>query len=171
MLVFRWAAIVLATTAPVLATFENKANGVRFKYPADWQAEKAQTAVFAVAAPAGAAGSGGYSSLSLDIPKLPWHPFGILPIGSVESGYVKDLKKNQIHDAVEKESVDLKIPGAVARRVRCEGHEDGKPAIDVAVLIVHADRVYIFSCDSDNGGYAAARGALDGAIGTLEWMK
>ena len=35
--------------------------------------------------------------------------------------------------------------------MKCSGHENGKVTIDVAVLIVHAGRVYIFSCDSDEG--------------------
>ncbi len=113
----------------------------------------------------------GYSSLSLDVPKLPWHPPGFITCGEVESGYVDDLKKNQIHDAQVDESVKVKVPDSSARRVKCSGHEDGKPMIDVAVLIVHSDRVYILSCDSDDAGYATSRAALDAAVESIQWIK
>jgi hypothetical protein len=163
------AATTAPATSPASATFEDKNAGIRLTYPGDWQPEKAQTALLDVAAPE--ADNKGYSSLSLDIPKLPWHPPGFITCGEVESGYVDDLKKNQIHDAKVDENVKITVPDSSARRVKCSGHEDGKTMIDVAVLIVHADRVYILSCDSDDAGYVAARAALDAAVASIQWVK
>ena len=112
------------------------------------------------------------SELSIDVPKLPWHPPGILPISEIERGYISDLKKNEIHDAKVDESVDVKVSDAsAARRVKCSGHENGKEMIDVAVLIVHADRVYIITCDGDDAGYQTARSALDAAVASIQWAK
>jgi len=136
-------------------------------YPRDWQPEKGSKSVLDVAT----GGDKAYAELSLDIPKLPWHPPGMLPLSSIEHGYVSDLKKNQIHDAQVDESVAVKVPDSSARRVKCSGHENGKVMIDVAVLIVHADRVYILSCDGDDDGYATARAALDAAVASIQWIK
>jgi hypothetical protein len=160
-----------ATTAPSTQpdskTFQNAAVGIRFKYPADWTPVKAATAVFDIAEPADCAGC---ASLCLDVPNLPPAIFrGMITPAMVENGYVKDLRKHQIHDAQVNESIELKVPASNARRLKCSGHEDGKVAIDVAVLIVHADRIYIFSCDSDDKGYANARKALDDAVASVQW--
>jgi hypothetical protein len=149
-------------------TFEDKKLGIRFKYPQSWQPEKAQTAAFDVAAPAD---NKGYSSLSLDVPHLPPHIPGMITPRMVTDGYVDDLRKHEIHDAKVDEAVDLKCAGAPARRVKCSGHENGKAMTDVAVAIIHNDRVYIFSCDGDPDGYNAARAALDAAVASIEWIK
>ena len=90
---------------------------------------------------------------------------------NVCQGYVDDLRKNEIHDAKIEELVDIKAGGSPARRVKCSGHQNGKPMIDCAVVIIHNERAYIFSCDADPDGYPAARAALDQAVATLEWVK
>jgi len=87
------------------------------------------------------------------------------------NGYVDDLRKNEIHDAKVEETADLRVAGAPARLVKCHGHDKGKDAYDVAVAVVHSDRVYIFSCDSDGDGYETARAALDAAVASVEWIK
>ena len=87
----------------------------------------------------------GYSSLSLDIPKLPWHLPGMISVNMVANGYISDLKKNQIHDAVVKENHPVTVAGCPGREITSKGHENGKPSIDVAVVLVHADQVYILA--------------------------
>jgi hypothetical protein len=150
-------------------TFQSTTAGIKFNYPAEWSSAKAATAIFDIIQPANSSGN---ASMCLDVPGLPPAIFCRL-IGPkmVENGYIKDLRKNQIHDAKVDESVEVTIPSSKARRVKCSGHEDGKIAIDVAVLIVHADRVYIFSCDSDDRGYPMARKTLDDAVATVQWIK
>ncbi|HSV16596.1 MAG TPA: hypothetical protein VLI90_20195 [Tepidisphaeraceae bacterium] len=158
-----------APTAKDVQTFEDRRAGVRFNYPSGWAPEKAATAVFDVAAPASA--TKGYASISLDVPSVPPHFPGMITPKIICDHYVKDLRENQIHDAKVEEAVDIKAAGAPARRVKCSGHEKGKVMIEVAVVIVHSERIYIFSCDADPEGYAAARAALDQAVATLEWIK
>jgi hypothetical protein len=162
------AATTAPATSPAVATFEDKKAGVRLTYPADWQPVKGSKSLVDVEIP----GDKGFSELSIDIPKLPWHPPGMLPMSQIESGYISDLKKNEIHDAKEIESVALKVSDCTAaRRVKSSGHENGKEMIDVGILIVHADRVYILSCDGDDAGYPTARAALDASLASIEWIK
>jgi hypothetical protein len=162
------ATVPTAAAAPV-QTYSNPTAGIQLSYPASWKPEKAQTAVLAVAAPAGT--SPGYSSLSLDIPKLPWHIKNMIPISVVSSDYISDLKKNQITDAVVQEETTINVPDASARRITSVGHENGKPSIDVAVIMVHADQVFILSADSDDAGKDLARKTIDSAVASLKWTK
>jgi hypothetical protein len=156
------------TTDPSTQTFQNPTAGIRFKYPADWVSKKAPTALLDVVDPSDTDGA---ASLSLDVPELPRFFRAMITPKMIENGYVKDLRKNQIHDAVVDESVELKLPDSSARRVKCSGHDKGKVEIDVAVLIIHLNRVYIFSCDSDEAGYSTARKALDDAVASVQWIK
>jgi hypothetical protein len=164
------AATTEPSTSPSIKTqeFRDKAAGVHFNYPAGWTSPAQHTSLLNVIDPV-AADDG--ASLSLDVPSLPrFLPPGMPTPKMVENGYVKDLKK-QMHDAKVDESVEIKVPDSSARRVKCSGHENGKVSIDVAIIIVHAGRVYIFSCDSDEAGYPAARAALDNAVASMQWIK
>jgi hypothetical protein len=154
-----------AVTDSSIRTFQSSPAAVQFNYPADWIINKAQTAIFAIAKPNSS------SSLSLDIPKLPWHLPGMITVNMVANGYVSDLKKHQIHDAVVKEECPLTVCGASGRRITCAGHQNGNSSIDVAVVLIHADQVYILSADSDQAGYDSARKTLDAAVASLKWTK
>jgi hypothetical protein len=153
-------------TGTSVRTFRSNPAAVQFDYPADWIPDKAQTACFAIKAAAPA-----YSSLSLDIPKLPWHLPGMITCNMVVNGYVSDLKKNQIHDAVVKEKVPVKVCGCDGQCVTCRGHENGQASNDIAVILVHADHVYVISADSDDAGYDTAKKTLDAAVASWKWTK
>jgi hypothetical protein len=145
-------------------TFKSNPPAVQFDYPADWHPCKSATQTLILAGPAGA-------SFCLDIPKLPWHIPGMIPIGLVASGYVDDLRKNLIHDAVVQEQTTFKACGTNARRITCVGHVNGKPSVDVAVIMIHNDQVFILSTDSDDANRAVARQMLDDAVASLKWAK
>jgi len=146
-------------------------SGFQFDYPGDWQPAKGQTAVFAITAPVNPPAATTKPSLSLDVPKLPWHLPGMITAGMVASGYVSDLQKNQIPDAVLKEETAVTVAGENGKRVTCTGHIAGKTSTDVAIILVHADKVYILSADSDESGCDSARKTLDEAATTWKWTK
>jgi hypothetical protein len=146
-------------------------SGIQFDYPGDWKPTKGQTALFAISAPDAPAGCDVNPSLNLDVPKLPWHLPGMITLGMVANGYISDLKKSQIPDAVCKEQLMMTICGEKAKRVTCCGHKNGKSSTDMAIILVHADRVYILSADSDDTGCDCARKALDAAVASMKWTK
>jgi hypothetical protein len=156
------------TTAPApLATFDK--DGVKFCYPANWPGAPAKTAEFDVVAPP--AVCHGSATLSLDVPSLPpFVPF-FISAERVEGGYVKNLRKAQIPNAKIDQDASVTVCGCQGRCVKCSGLVKGTPQVDVAVILVHARRVYILSCDSDAAGYAQARAALDLAVQSLTWTK
>ena len=162
--------LLLAVNSPT-RTFQCQSGNVQFDYPADWQPDKsAQTAVFSVDEPSPAIANR-HCCLNLDIPKLPSYARMLLNLHMVASEYEKDLKKNQIHDAVEEEDVTLTVPDASAKRITARGHANGKTQVDIAVIMIHADRVYIFSADCDDQSCDTARRTLDTAIASLKWTK
>ncbi len=159
------------TTRPTAAmpqVFDSTAAGIHLAFPAAWTARPATgSTVFKAAAPPAA--DGGSATLTLDVPTLPAHIPGFLPIGLIVNGYVEDVKK-RLPDATGTPR-EVTVADATARRVTLAGHDAaGRPSTDDAVLMVHADRVYILSADSDPAGRAAATAALDAAVGSIRWL-
>ncbi len=148
-------------------TFTSKPPAIQFDYPADWVTDKAATACFSTCAPK----SSGHASLCLDIPKMPWHLAGMINVSMVATGYISDLKKNQIHDATVKEQTPITVSGCSGQRITCQGHAGGNPATDMAVILIHADQIFILSADSDDAGYDTAKKTFDAAVASLKWMK
>jgi hypothetical protein len=158
-----------ATTAPATKVFEDKKAGIHFIYPADWKPENGGTAIFEMESMP--MDSKGYADLSLDTPSLPWHPAGFITPRMIAKGYLDDLRKHEIPDAKQLEMVDLTACGCKACRVKSVGHEHGKEMTDVAIIIMHDERAYVFSCDGDDDGIANAQATLDAAVGSIEWIK
>jgi hypothetical protein len=150
-------------------TFKSKPSAIQFDYPGDWVADKAATACFAVHCPNSP--KAGHATLCLDIPKLPWHMAGLLSVNMVASGYISDLKKHQIQDAVVKEQCPITAGGCTGQRITCCGHTNGNPSMDIAVILIHADQVFILSADSDDAGFETASKTLDAAVASLKWTK
>jgi hypothetical protein len=164
---------VAPATQPIMAavlfttkTYHCPTADIQFDYPSEWQPDAATTSLFTVTAP-----TTSHCCLNLDVPTLPWHPRGMITVNMVADGYERDLKKNQIHDAVQEEACSVSVPDAQAKRITTCGHENGKTLIDMAVILIHADRVYILSTDTDDQGRDSARKTLDCAIASLKWTK
>ncbi len=146
--------------------FVDKTSGISFNYPDNWTAGDATTIKFKFTGPANGSSK---PQLTLDVPKLPFH-FGILPLDQVCSGYVDDSKKT-MPDATVTNLPDPTLPDARQHRLKLTGHEDGIEMINEAVVLVHADKVYILSIDSDLKTYAIAKTALDTAVRSLKWIN
>lgn len=156
---------ILAVVFPATRVYCCPQAQIQFAYPADWQANSASTSLFSVTAPAKA----GPCSLSLDVPKLPWHPPGLLTLGMIASQYERDLRKTLMPDAMAEQDDGLTVAGAPARRIISSGHHGGKSVVDMAVIAIHNDRIYILSTDCDAQNRRQARQALDDALTTLKW--
>ncbi len=166
------AVTMTATTlaAPVASLLPQRfaGAGIRFSYPAGWVAQplpSTGSALLRATAPEGSI------VLTLDVPSLPPHIPGWIPVGLVASGYADDVQK-RLSDATGPTPAAVTLPGARARRVSLAGHDAaGHPATDDAVVVVHGDRVYILSVDADPAGRPAAVVALDAAVASVEWDR
>src|SRR5207248_6916995 len=86
--------------------------------------------------------------LSLDVPDLPPHLPGMIPLGMVKNGYVRDLKEKvgALNVALDREE---KVHDAKAHRVRSEWTQNGVKWSETGLLMVHDDHVYIIRGTSD----------------------
>jgi hypothetical protein len=147
--------------------FEDKSGGISFKYPAGWTSSNPKETQFKFTLPNAKPGP---VEMTLDVPKLPWHPPGWIPIDQVRSGYIDDAKK-KMPDAQVTNLPDAVIPDAKDHRVKLTGTVDGKPAVNEAVLIVHSDKVYVLSIEPELAAYPSAQKALDLATQSLKWTQ
>jgi hypothetical protein len=94
----------------------------------------------------------------------------MIPIGSVRNGYLDDLRKNE--GAIK--TTDLKpppIPSAAARLVRSTWNSEGRDYQETALLMVHADRVYILWARSALSDEPTVRAAFDEVARSVKWTK
>ena len=158
------------STTPAVRTFESTAKKVRLTYPAAWTARPSKDYVLVAAPPGDDGGPAAGRSISLDVPDLPPHIPGFIPMGRVEKGYVEDLKEQWPGLRVE-ESTSQAVAGTQARRVRSTWQAGGRARVELALILVHADRVYILRADGDAEVLDELRHVFDGVAGSIEWVK
>src|SRR5688500_10322690 len=85
-----------ASTRPLAMSTEFNGPGIRLSYPSGWSpVPSAELVLLLAPSPASK------TVVSLDVPKLPPHIPGLIPLGAVVNGYVDDLKKQDPHVNVE----------------------------------------------------------------------
>src|SRR5688572_17346357 len=97
--------------------FASREHGIRLSYPADWEAvQYSDPEYILVLVPSASEAERNNPVVSLDVPKLPPHIPGLIPLGMVVNGYADDLKK-QYPGVKVNPPVSTKVAGANARRV------------------------------------------------------
>jgi hypothetical protein len=160
-------------TAPLGApatVFARPDLGVELTQPAGWAARPNKDYVLLLR-PASANGAEA-PEISLDVPDLPFHIPGMIPIGAVRSGYLDDLRKQVGQMTVE----DLPPPdvgGAAARMVRSTWHPagGGLGVSETALLMGHGDRVYILRGRADEAHAGETRAGFDEIVRSIKWVK
>ena len=152
--------------------FASPAHGIRLSYPAELKpADPPQEEFILWLVPAVEGAERDEVVVSVDVPKLPPHIPGLIPLGSVVRGYIDDLKKNH-PDVMMEKPVDTKVGGTNARFVRSSWEEpDGTTRVEDAVLTVKGDRVYIFrgSQRVHDDSVEIARLVLGHVIASVRW--
>ena len=134
-----------ASTQPVSCV--STAKGVSLEYPPDWKPIPSSDFLLMLVPVGGSASN--ERSISLDVPDLPLHVPGMIPLGSVQSGYLDDLKKQHAGLRVD-ESTTYAMPSTKCRRVRSTWVKSGRTYVEQAQLMVHGDRVYILRANDDS---------------------
>ena len=160
------AASTAASTQPT--AFVSTAKGVRLEYPAGWKPVPSSDYILLLV-PVGGSSSGD-RSISLDVPDLPLHVPGMIPIGSVVDGYLDDLKKQHAGLHIEPPT-SYTVPAAKARRVRSTWTANGRSFVEQAQIMVHGDRVYILRADDDAGSLPETFHAFSQIADSLHFTK
>lgn len=158
-----------APLAPPAITYENRDRGIRLEYPGDWQPAKSEDYVLKVVHTGQGAGAG--AEMTLDVPNLPPHVPGFIPLGMVEKGYLDDLRQNFPSLKVLQRS-DYAVAGARGRLVRSTWTTaGGEERAEDALLMVHGDHVYILRLAGSPAAVEAQRPIFDETARSIRWMK
>ncbi len=164
---------VLATLAAAPAagaatvTFDDKKDNVHFNYSDDWKPKEDKDYVLRLVPAAGSSDR----AITFDVPELPFHIPGMIPLGMVANGYVDDMKKQHADLHVD-ENVDHPMPGAAkSKLVRSSWKREGKSYSNVAILMIHGDQVFILAAEAEAADLAATREAFDKIAASIQWTK
>jgi len=107
--------------------------------------------------------------ISLDVPDLPAVRIpGFLPMDQVRGGYVQDVKKFAKDARVENFRTPS-VPNAKTSLVRITWPGDHPAYAETALIMTHADRVYILRARSRIEDEPATRAAFDQVVSSLRW--
>ena len=158
-------------------SFDSPSDGVGLRYPANWVPHRDPDYVLALipswlptGAPARDPAAPAAASISLDVPELPVHIPWLITMDKVLSGFLDDLRKQHPDLRVE-ESLDEKIPGATARRVRTTWQEHGRSRQQVALLVIRGGWVYILRATDDTGNFPRTAADFQVLVDSLHWLK
>ena len=148
--------------------FEDRPHGFSIRYPAGWTLRNDPENVFTADARANDETG---PELSIAVPKLPAHVPGMVPLGSVQSGYVDDLRKRLRDVRTEQEDTGgIAISGAHLRKFSATGRDD-KGARKLDVLIVYRnDRLYIVTAEAPAAEAEKSQAAFDQAVASWKWL-
>jgi len=158
--------VLLAASTRSEQTFESTKAGLRLRYSSDWRAKESPDDLLMLVPINGPEDR----TITMDVPDVPKHLPGAMALPLIQSGYIDDLRKHHAGLKVQ-QSQSVAMTACKARLVQSTWTQNGADYTDVALLIVHADRVYILSLDSDLAGYPAVREEMDRIEKTLEWIK
>jgi hypothetical protein len=156
-----------AATAAGRPVFREPRTGVQVEYPPGW--ERHPSAEFALLiAPPGV--SPADAQVSLDIPDLPPHIPGLIPLGMVRNGYADDVKK--AHPGAEVADLPARsIAGAKARETLATWGDGGTAYTERALIVVRGDNVYIVRGTSRSDLEQPTRAGFEAVAGSLAWPR
>ena len=150
---------------PTVTRVDSERYGIHLDWPSDWSPRQSKDFVLELV-PKESSGA----TISLDVPDLPPHLPGMIRMNLVANGLLDDLKKEQPSLQVV-EQKDVQMPSASARRIATTWKtKDGTEYRQDALLMVHADRVYIIRGTSPAKDAQRVRDAFEKITSSLKWI-
>lgn len=160
-----------ATTTTAETTVAFFKFGIRLVYPPEWKPEESKDYELLLLPTKRTAALAAYPLISLDVPELPPHFPGMIPIGLVKNGYLDDLKKEVGKGTLDTQESSPKVAGSQGRMLRStwEGKE-GQSLVETALVLIHADRVYILRARFEATDRMTLQ-TFDGMVQSIQWDK
>ena len=156
------------STRPVAVgggAYRSEPLDLQLTYPTGWVPKADEDYALKVVPADGPASA----SISLEVPPLPPHVPGMIPVRMVKNGYIDDLKTSKGPVATTESSPT--VPKAGARLVRSTWTEKGRQMFELALILVHADKVYILRADGMAGDELAIKPAFDAVSESLHCIR
>jgi hypothetical protein len=158
----------MSATAPAAAhTFSSKKLGIQLDYPAGWTPQENKDYELLLR-PAQLSGVEPERQITVDIPDLPFHVPGMIPLRLVKNGYLDDLKK-QAAVPVQTREESCPLAGCETKLLRSNWQKDGRALFDNALVIVHGDHVYILRAAGLASSEKFLQPMLDSMIRSIRW--
>jgi hypothetical protein len=152
--------------AGAVTSIDSEQYGIHLNWPPEWSPRQSKDYVLELVSN-DAAGA----TISLDVPSLPPHLPGMIKMNLVANGFLDDLKKEQPSLQVT-EQKDVSMPNTAARRIVTTWRsKDGSEYRQDALLMVHADRVYIIRGAAPMKSADKTRAACEHVVSSLKWLK
>jgi hypothetical protein len=160
-----------ATTHASVVTYDGSQWGILLDYCSAWTPKPNKDYVLYLLPGGAAAADDQRRSLSLDIPDLPPHIPGMIPLRFVKSGYVDDLRKQHPDMQTREQSPPPQVPHASAALVTSTwpGPAAAVQMTEIALILVHGDHVYILRANYDAPGEAETRRAFEAMRASVRW--
>jgi hypothetical protein len=149
--------------------FRDARHGFSVKYPRGWARRKGDSAEDVLTIDKDP-DKHTEPEVTIDVPKLPPHIPGMIPLSAVESGYVDDVKKRMKNVSVV-ESKPVKVDGAPARRfVLCGEDKDGKRKL-VVLAILKGDHLYMVGGEGPADEFETVEAAFEQVSKSWKWKE
>ncbi len=135
-------------------------------YPKDWKAAKCDSAEDVLTLQK--AQSKG--EISIAVPSLPPHIPGMIPLGSVESGYVDDVKK-RMKNVKEIETNAVRLDGIAARRFVITGQDKSGKRKLVVLAMMKGDRLFVMTGEGPENEFAAVETGFEQVERSWKWKQ
>jgi len=156
------------SAAPVtMLTFEHKDTGLHAQYPSTWKSVKDKDYELKLVPADGSSGR----QITIDVPDLPPHFPGMIRLGLIENGFVKDLKSQHKDVHIERSEDHPANGGAKCRLVESSWTEGGKPRKQMALLMMRKEHVYILAYECNAADAPAVQADFDKIAASLSWTK
>jgi hypothetical protein len=162
--------VMAATGQPSIAaprTFTSKRLAIRVDYPAEWTPQENKDFELLLR-PAQLTGVEPERQITLDVPDLPFHVPGMIPLRLVKNGYLDDLKK-QAGPLLRTREESCPLAGSETRLLKSTWQKDGRSFFDTALVIVHADHVYILRAAGLAAAEPTTQPIFDAMVKSLRW--
>lgn len=151
----------------VMRSFEHKDTGLHAEYPSNWISRKDKDYELMLVPADGTSGK----QITIDVPDLPPHFPGMIKLGLIESGFIRDLKSQHKGVHIDRAEDHSANGGAKARLVESSWTENGKPRKQVALLMMRGEHVYILAYECDAADTPQVQQDYDKVAASLRWSK
>lgn len=156
-----------ATSRSASTSFTHSATGLTMRYPTEWVRRTSKEYALWITSENSASPG---MTISLEVPELPPHLPGWIPIGLVQKGYLDDMRESHPEVKVATLSTES-VDGATARFLRSDWGAGNETQTEFAWLLVHADHVLILRGISSAGQAENVRRQLEEMVRTIRWSK
>jgi hypothetical protein len=149
--------------------YRNAKYGFLMKYPKGWSPRKGDNPEDVLTVDQDA-DKHTEPEITVSVPKLPPHIPGMIPMGSVESGYVDDVKK-RMKNVKEVDTKTVKVDGVSARRFVITGQDKSGKRKLVVLAMMKGDHLFVLTGEGPENEFATVETGFEQVVRSWKWKE